>query len=215
MELVLVRHGLPARAAFAGDDDHRHEHGGHANPSPLPTTAGAADPGLSPRGVDEALKIAAWLKEEPITAIYSSPLRRARETAAPLVDALGLPLTIVDGLAEWDRDVEVYVHVEDLQARDDPVWHALAQSDLAAVGVDQRAFETRVVEAFDAIAAAHRSQVVAVVCHGGVINAYTAHVAGLDRLLWFAPDYGGISRVRASSTGVRTIVSLNESGHLR
>lgn len=217
MELLLIRHGLPARGASEATASLAHDpdHGGHADPSPPPSAPDAADPGLSATGITEARSIATWLREEPISAICSSPLVRARETAAPLVDALGLPLQIVDGLAEWDRDAEAYIHMEDLQAQDDPAWRALARSDLGALGIDPAAFRDRVVEAIDGIAAAHRSQVVAVYCHGGVINAYTADVAGVDRMLWFAPDYGGISRVRISSSGVRSIVSINETGHLR
>jgi len=216
MELVLVRHGLPARNDDAGRRvDHPPGRGGHTDPAPPASAPDAADPGLSPVGEDEARSVAAWLRDEPITAVYSSPLRRAVQTAAPLVQALGLPINLLDGLAEWDRDSSSYVHIEDLRASDDPVWHALARGDLAALGVDPHEFEERVVTAMDGIAATHRSEVVAVFCHGGVINAFTAVVAGLDRLLWFSPDYGSVSRVRVSSSGRRSIVSINETGHLR
>lgn len=196
VELLLIRHGLPVRT-----DDAR-------------TGQPPGDPGLSQTGHREARDVADWLRCEPVRAVYSSPMQRARETAEPLSDLSGLDVRILDGIAEWDRDAGVYVHIEDLQARDDPVWHALARGDLASLGVDPDAFQRRVVEAMDTIIANHRSQVVAVYCHGGVINAYTAHVAGLATVLWFSPDYGGISRVRASSSGTRSIVSLNETGHL-
>jgi len=53
------------------------------------------------------------------------------------------------------------------------------------------------------------------VCHGGVINAYLAHVLGLDDLLFFEPAYTSISRVRASRRGHRMLVSANETAHLR
>jgi 2,3-bisphosphoglycerate-dependent phosphoglycerate mutase len=56
---------------------------------------------------------------------------------------------------------------------------------------------------------------VAVVCHGGVINAYTGHVLGIAEPLFFLPAYTSISRVFASSAGVRSIGSLNEASHLR
>ena len=60
-----------------------------------------------------------------------------------------------------------------------------------------------------------RDRRVVVVCHGGAINAYLGHVAGIDRPLWFEPAYASISRVAASRDGVRSIVSINETGHLR
>jgi probable phosphoglycerate mutase len=53
------------------------------------------------------------------------------------------------------------------------------------------------------------------VCHGGVINAYLSAMLGLDSLMFFFPEYTSVSRVRASRRGARSIVTLNETGHLR
>lgn len=53
--------------------------------------ARADDPGLTPAGVAQAHALAAWAKGERIDAAYVSPTRRTRETAAPMLDALGLP----------------------------------------------------------------------------------------------------------------------------
>ena len=66
----------------------------------------------------------------------------------------------------------------------------------------------------DGLAADHRGERIAVVCHGGVINAYAATVLGLDRMLFFSPDYTSISRVLIGA-GVRSIGTLNETPHLR
>ena len=38
---------------------------------------------------------------------------------------------------------------------------------------------------------------------------------GIDRLMFFFPDYTSVSRVRASRSGVRGLVSINETSHLR
>jgi len=58
------------------------------------------DPGLTALGRAQARATAARLAESKIDAIYVSPYRRARETAAPLAEATGLTPVIVDGLAE-------------------------------------------------------------------------------------------------------------------
>ena len=63
--------------------------------------------------------------------------------------------------------------------------------------------------------AGHPGQRVAVVCHGGVINAYTGHVLGVDNPLFFLPEYTSITRVFAASSGERSIHTLNEFAHLR
>ena len=72
------------------------------------------------------------------------------------------------------------------------------------------------VDAVERIVVAHPGQRVAVVCHGGVINAYAGYVLGIDDPLFFLPDLhlasAGSSRRAAA---IRSIGSLNEAAHLR
>src|SRR5688572_6226813 len=65
--------------------------------------SGSLDVDLTPFGREQAQAAAVVLKSEPITAIYSSPLRRARETAEPIAQALRLPVTIIPELSERCR----------------------------------------------------------------------------------------------------------------
>ena len=55
---------------------------------------------LSARGTADAERIAALLAREPISAIYSSPARRAQQTVAPLAQRLVLPILIEVDLRE-------------------------------------------------------------------------------------------------------------------
>ena len=55
---------------------------------------------------------------------------------------------------------------------------------------------------------------VAVVCHGGVINAFLSMVLRLDRLVFFPPAYTSVSRVAVARSGERGVLSLNEVPHL-
>jgi 2,3-bisphosphoglycerate-dependent phosphoglycerate mutase len=194
MELLLIRHARPRRVERAG---------------------GPADPSLDETGRGQASALAGWLGDDDIRAVVASPLRRAVETAEPLARALGLELTHEEGVVEWDRDHDSYIPVEELKANDDPAWIAMKEGRWDVLGIDPSAFQQRVVDAIDTVAASHPGSRVAVVCHGGVINAYTAAVLGLGRILWFEPDYTSISRLLVSRSGVRSIVSLNETGHLR
>ncbi len=188
MELLLIRHALPVRV----------EGGLHAGP---------ADPHLAPRGVQQAEALAAWLADEGVHALWSSPQRRARETAAPLAAHLGLPIVVDDGLAEYDREADSYIPIEELKAANDPRWYEVPERPEHFVAV--------VVEAVERIVDAHLGERVAVVCHGGVVNAYAGHVLGLDAPLFFLPAYTSITRVLASSAGPRSIASLNETAHVR
>src|SRR5687768_2128817 len=62
--------------------------------------AGSLDVDLTPLGREQAQAAARALSREPITAVYSSPLRRARETAEPVAEALALPIILIGEIAE-------------------------------------------------------------------------------------------------------------------
>lgn len=188
MELLLIRHALPVRV----DEG---------------TVDGPADPHLAPLGLAQAEALAAWLSAEQIDAIWCSPMRRALETAAPVAERLGRPVTVDDGLAEYDRDAASYIPIEELKAANDPRWSELPEQP--------EEFKAVVVAAMERIVTAHPGQRVAVVCHGGVVNAYAGHVLGVDNPLFFLPEYTSITRVLAASSGERSISTLNESAHLR
>jgi 2,3-bisphosphoglycerate-dependent phosphoglycerate mutase len=196
MELVLVRHAQPVRV----------EPG---------TVTGPADPGLSDTGHAQAQRLADWLAAEPIDAVLTSPLRRARETAAPLATALGVTAAVVDGVAEYDAAAGEYIPIEELRAAKDERWYATIEGRWADVGgVDPHEFQRQVVPAVDALIERYPGQRVVVVTHGGVLNVYLAHVVGTRELLWFHPDYTSISRVVAARSGPRSIATLNETAHL-
>ena len=62
--------------------------------------SGGADPPLTPTGLAQAAAAAAALTDRGITAVVSSPMLRARETADVVASALGLPVREVDDLRE-------------------------------------------------------------------------------------------------------------------
>lgn len=189
----------------------------HALPVRIDATpdGGPADPGLAARGHEQALRIVQVLAAEPITALYTSPSRRARETASPLEQALGMTASVEEGIAEFDSQDGSYVPVEELRAADDPRWKALAAGELYSSDVDPVAFRRRVVDAVERIAARHPGGRAVLFSHSGSINAAAGHVLGQERSIWFAPDYCSITRIAAARGGRRGVVSLNETGHVR
>jgi probable phosphoglycerate mutase len=74
-----------------------------------------------------------------------------------------------------------------------------------------------VLDAVETIINDHRGERVAVVCHGGIINGYLSHILGLGEFArgFFYPNYTSINRVAAASSGERSIVTVNETSHLR
>ena len=186
----------------------------NALPERRENTDGPADPELSPEGHAQAEHMAQYLSSEAVHAVYTSPLRRAIQTALPLCAAFGLEATVIDGIAEFDRDANEYVPMEELKAAGDQRFLDLVAG---VEGVDREGFDDRVISALDRIVDSHPGENVAVVCHGGVINTYVAHVLGLHvgGPGFFYPNYTSINRIVASRSGVRSLVTLNETSFLR
>lgn len=177
---------------------------------------GVADPPLTAEGEEQAGRLAAWLADEHIDFVYSSPLQRAQQTAAPLAVQGGHDVVIENGLAEFDAESSSYIPMEEL--RQEPgMLSALVEGRWEELGnmAEPEAFRSGVIDTVERIVVDNPKRRVAVVCHGAVINVYLGHVIGTPKLLWFEPSYASISRVIASSTGVRTVVSVNETAHLR
>jgi probable phosphoglycerate mutase len=192
MELILIRHGLP-----------KHIENRDGQP---------ADPPLSDIGRTQADLMATWLQHEAIDHLYSSPMVRAHETARPLARAQGLGIEVRDGVAEFDRHANTYVPVEKLKEIDYQLWLKLMKGD---VDVDFDDFSELVISTLEAIVQDHPGKRVAVTCHGGVINVWTAHVIGFAPRMFFNPDYTSINRYQCARSGERSVITLNEAVHLR
>ncbi|HZP31112.1 MAG TPA: histidine phosphatase family protein [Acidimicrobiia bacterium] len=197
MQLIVIRHAEPHRVDAPGN-------GG-----------GAADPGLTARGCEQAERLAAWLAVENVDHVVTSPLRRARETAAPLAAAFGLVAEVDDELREYDAGSDSYIPIEELRAAKSDEWYATINGRWDVLGHEPpSAVRDRVVPRFEDLIARFPGGTVAVVAHGGVINVYLAHVLGLEASLWFHPEYTSVSRVLAARSGPRSLVSLNDTAHL-
>jgi len=193
MELILIRHGLPLR---------------------VETNDGTpADPPLSEVGHEQARRMTKWLEEEHIDYLYSSPMQRAVQTAAPLAVLKGLEPVLRGGVAEYDRDADHYIPVEDLKKSDYDSWLRLMRGEVVDASFPK--FCVEVVTTLNEIIDSHGGKTVAVTCHGGVVNAWTSHVMGLEPRMFFNPNYTSISRYMAASSGERSIITLNEHTHLQ
>lgn len=197
MELIIIRHARPER-------DERAE------------GAGTADPPLSEIGRRQAIATAEFLGGEQIDHVMASPMQRARSTAEPLATMLGLEIELHEGLKEADHYRTRYVPAEEMTMDDDIVQEFL--DDKFAMFAPLGGFEpwrASVVETFDSIVDRNKGRRVAVFCHGMVIGAYLTMLIGHVDPFVLTPDYCGIVRVRAASNGIRTIRSVNETGHVR
>lgn len=185
MRLLLVRHAEPQRASVTADD-----------------------PELSDLGRAQAARVAHHLRwSGPLerTTVYSSPMRRAQETAAAIAAALDLPVQVDEQLVEFDHGSD-YLHFEDGAA----VWDRYLAGDLTPWGTTLTAFASRVRAAAERLADRHPHEHVIAVCHGGVVNTWASQVLGVpERIRVMQPQYGSVSRFRRDALGW-AVESLNE-----
>ena len=176
-------------------------------PNALGHLLGRADPPLSPTGRAQAAALAAWLP--PVDIVVSSPLRRARQTAA----ALGLPTRVDERWIERD-----YGEFDDRppHAITDEMWRRWQTDDSytpAGVEADQEV-AARVREACADLVGDATSATVVVVTHVSPIKA--AIQWALDTtspLAWrlFVED-ASVSRVDIEASGP-VLRWFNRRGH--
>lgn len=178
------------------------------------------DPPLSERGRRQAKAVGDALSVEPIDAVLCSHLARAAQTAAAVAEPHGLETVVYPELREVEtyRDVPDGVKLEDVLP---PVmWHGVQQRferelrwDVSPFSESSAEFRARVVTTVEGIFALHPGRHLAIVCHGGVINAYLGHILGLEVDMFFRPAHASVSRVLIGD-GRRVIHTLNELHHL-
>ncbi len=182
---------------------------------------------LSRTGRQQAQALTERLSGLSFDAMYSSPLRRCLETAAPLAKSLGMTPIIAEGLKEIKLG-NIRPLPEDSQKNLAALTKALQERQLDIVRIAGEtghwdgipdsepsiAFRSRVVKTLDEIVSKHIGQRILAFAHGGVINAYIAEVLGLEKDFFFPAANTSISIVRAASTKQRVLFVLNDIGHI-
>ncbi len=138
---------------------------------------GHADPPLNQLGREQARALADELAAEQVDAVYSSDLRRARETAEIVAARLGVPVVIDEALREIDVGEWQGLTLPEIEERfPDGMrrWHEHGHGWEG--GETYAQLHERVIRRLREIAAAHPDARVCVVGHGGtirVVRAYT------------------------------------------
>lgn len=163
--VYLIRHGLPD---FPGGRK---------------MCIGTTDIPIGEKGLAQAARMAAILP--PVTAVFSSPLTRAVQTA----QAIGIPITILPGLrelyaGEWDG-----LTFEQIRQRYPQLYAARTNdSTLLLPGAeDHEDGLSRFCAAMDTAAQLAPGDF-AVVAHGGIIARFLQRIGGT----WYKPDYAEI-----------------------
>jgi probable phosphoglycerate mutase len=204
IEVVLVRHG----ASEAAVED-----------EPFELLEGQADPALSEVGARQAQAVAAHLADEPLAALYVTPLRRTAQTAAPLAAATGLEPVVVPELRE--------VHLGELDGgafriavrRRDPIvaevfraqrWDVIPGAEpMEDFAERTHAGLQRMVEGLEPGAT------IAAVVHGGVIGELCRQASDSRPFAFVHADNGSLSRLVLLAEGHWWVRSFNEGAHVR
>lgn len=195
-EVLLIRHGRSADV--------------------VPGSPESADPPLHVLGVEQAVQLAARLSSKRIHAVYSSQLARARQTAEPLAAARGLQVIEFTDLEEVRLGDWSNGEFRRRAATADPEWVAWSRTgrwDGIPGGEGDDAFRARVAGVVEGLVPQHRGECIAVVAHGGSINAFIAHLFGVHRSLMFTIENTSITAVRIGAHGA-TLVTVNDCHHL-
>jgi len=201
--VLLVRHGQSQ-----GNAEGRF--GGHT-PTPL-----------SKLGHAQAEATARALASEGVTAIYSSDLLRAVQTAEPLARATGLALERTSAFRERSVGLMEGLTFEEAAAAHPEEYAALLRRDFEHVlagGESYRQLLDRAAARLDRAIEANAGGRIAVFSHTGTICILALHLMGaLDapelKPVWIASSNCGITRFSIQRGGLTRVLNVNDTRHL-
>lgn len=199
-ELVLIRHG-----ETAWNRELRFQ--------------GHVDVGLNEVGFEQSRRLAQRLAGERATRLVASDLLRARQTAQPLADQLGLAMHVDAALREQSFGVVDGMKVDDIQLLHPLAWAGwlrFEQDHRMPEGESLRQFHARVMGAIGALASVHAAGSLVIVTHGGVLDMVyrTALGLGLDGPRQSEIPNAGLNRVRIGAGGGIEILRWADVDHL-
>ena len=141
----------------------------------------AAGLGLSDKGIAQAEARAADIAgKHQIAAIYSSPMERAQQTAAPIGAATKRKVRIHEGLNECDFGLWTGRRLKALYKL--PAWQTIQRTPSNFRFPEGESFlemQSRIATALNELARAHRGKTVVAVSHADTIKAAVAHALGM------------------------------------
>ena len=174
------------------------------------------DPELTDVGWEQARRLGERLARQRIDLIFTSPLRRAIQTAEAIAAVNGLDVRVEPELREVelgraDYDIRALTEAEQValasRIATEGKWDAFPGSEGSAYARNRvREFTDRIVEQYEG----HR---VALVSHAGFIQTFVSVVLGVERDFVFYPFNASITSVRAKGER-RVLWRLNDVGHL-
>ena len=188
-------------------------------------TTGKLLPGRAPglhladKGVEQAQRAGERIAElAKVGALYTSPLERARETAAPIAAATGLKAKVERGLLECDFGQWTGAELASLMKL--PEWRTVQKAPSTFRFPDGESFtemQVRIVSTLDRLRAAHPGGTIVCVSHADPIKAAMAHAIGthLDLFQRIVISTCSISAIGFTTDGPIALTVNSTGGSLK
>lgn len=183
----------------------RHAAGDHVGKTIVGRSPGVH---LNELGRRQADRLAEQLSAEPVQAIYSSPLERARETAEPIARRLGLEVRTADEITELDFGDWTGRSLDELAA--DPTWqrfNTFRSGTRIPGGELMQEVQTRIVSYIERLRTESPEGSIALVSHGDVIRGAVAYYLGmpLDLLLRLEISPASVTAIAIAGEGPQVL----------
>ena len=169
---------------------------------------------LNEKGQKQAQALGDALKDVPITAIYSSPLERAMETATPIADARNLKITqnpdLMDtNIGKWQGKSLALLRLK-------KEWKIVQSAPSRFQFPEGESFldlQSRIANVLEGIIKKHNKprDIIAVIFHADPIKLAVSHFLGLplDHFQKLSCDTGSLTMLHAGEAG-SNLVKLNQ-----
>lgn len=169
---------------------------------------------LNDKGRAQAAALAAWFKDQPVKAVYASPLERTLETAAPIAAALGLKVIERPGLLEMEIGDWTDMSLKRLALRKE--WRVVQHNPSRFKFPNGETFagaQARIAAEIESLAALHKNPRHALICvfHSDPIKLALSHFLGqpLDLFQRIMVSPGSVSTVHLGPGGGAAVSAVN------
>ena len=182
---------------------------------------GQLDVPLTEKGMAQAKLTAEFLKDVPFTAMYSSDLQRAYDTATAIAAFHPIPVVPITGLREIDCgkwtgipfDDIAWLYPEDYHRWRTEIGLATCTGGESMIQLQQRALRT-----LRSIVSSHPKETICISSHGGIVRVLLAHCAGIEmKDLHKTPNWvsnASVSIVEFDEQGKGRILERDLHAHL-
>ena len=187
----------------------------HAEPESAGLYIGrGSNPELSCDGRKRAEEITRYLVHEKPERLYSSPLKRARETITPTAEKTGLDTVISEGLSEMDFGDWEGLGWKEIERRDPNLWHSWLDNPWKVPppgGETLKELKERVISSLNQILISHPGEKILIATHGGPLRTVLGHALQLEpAAFWSAAiDYACLCRFRQQPLGALDLLQWN------